>query len=118
YLKDGQCVPTNTVIWCAGVAAPPVLQRVEVPRDRLGYMRCRRDGRVEGYDNVWGLGDCAINPDAAGEAYPATAQHAVQLGRQGAANIVRALRGHTTCPIDIRPRGTLAAFGHRDAVAQ
>ncbi len=117
-LGDGTIVSTDTVIWCAGVAAPPVLQKVEVPRDRLGYMLTGRDGRVEGYDHIWGIGDCAVNRDGDGNAYPATAQHAVQLGIQAAANILRVFRGQTTCPIEIKSKGTLAAFGHFDAVAK
>lgn len=118
WLKQTGRIATCTVIWCAGVAAPPVLQKVEVPRDRLGYMRCRPDGRVEGYDNVWGIGDCAINPNGEGGTYPPTAQHAVQLGRQVAANIVRVVRGHEPVPIQIRSKGTLAAFGYHSAVAK
>src|SRR5690606_6452322 len=67
---------------------------------------------------IWGIGDCAVNPDADGRAYPATAQHAVQLGRLCARNIVHALNGRPTRPINIKSKGTLAAFGHLDAVAK
>jgi NADH:ubiquinone reductase (H+-translocating) len=118
YINGSECIPTNTVIWCAGVSAPPIMQKVEVPRDRLGYILCERDGRVKGYSNVWGIGDCAVNPDTAGHGYPATAQHAVQEGTLAARNIVRAMRGRSTEPIDIKSKGTLAAFGHFDAVAK
>ncbi len=117
-LRGGEVIATKTVIWCAGVSAPALLRKIDMPLDRLGYMKCGRDGRVEGHDNVWGIGDCAVNPDGKGVAYPATAQHAVQLGREVAKNIFRAMHGHRSVPIEIKSKGTLAAFGHFDAVAK
>lgn len=118
FLKDGHCVETNTVVWCAGIAAPPVMQKIEVPRDRLGYILCEPDTRVKGYENVWGIGDCAVNPDPNGQAYPATAQHGTRLGVHCARNIASVLKGKPTRPLVYESQGFLAAFGYRDAVAK
>jgi NADH dehydrogenase len=73
---------------------------------------------VKGHDNVWGIGDCSVNPDAGGKGYPATAQAAIREGAGVALNLARAVRGQSTYPIDIVNQGALAAFGRFDAVAK
>ncbi|MEL7239006.1 MAG: FAD-dependent oxidoreductase, partial [Planctomycetota bacterium] len=118
-LTDGTCLPARTVVWCAGIAPNPSVKYFDVPTNDRGYIQCRRDLTVEGYDNVWGLGDAAVNPQAEGRpAYPATAQAAVGQAKVGAQNIIRTLRGEATKPCDLQNKGTLAAFGHGDAVAE
>ncbi len=90
----------------------------DVPVDKRGYILCERDCRVKGYDAVWGLGDAAVNPQADGAAYPATAQAAVRQAKFCAQNIIRLLEGDETKPADFKDLGQLAAFGHGDAVAE
>ncbi|MCP3904517.1 MAG: NAD(P)/FAD-dependent oxidoreductase [Planctomycetes bacterium] len=117
-LDTGTRLPTRTVIWCAGIEPDPLVRRLDVPTDERGYIRCARDGRVEGFDDLWAIGDAAVNRDAGGHAYPATAQHAVQLGTAVADNVDRALRGAATRPCDLKTRGSLAAIGCRTGVAR
>jgi NADH:ubiquinone reductase (H+-translocating) len=117
-LGSGESLATETVIWAAGIAPPPLLAGIAVPVDERGYMLCERDLRVRGMENVWGIGDAAVNIDARGQPYPATAQHAVRQGVVCAANISRVLRGRPAKPCDIRARGSLAALGRRTGVAE
>jgi NADH:ubiquinone reductase (H+-translocating) len=117
-LSDGRELQSETVIWCAGIAPPPLLQELSLPVDARGYLECERDLRVRGFDDLWAIGDSAANPGPDGVPYPATAQHAVQQGRHAARNIVRVLRGRSARPCDIRSRGALAALGCRTAVAK
>ncbi|MEX2219938.1 MAG: NAD(P)/FAD-dependent oxidoreductase [Phycisphaerales bacterium] len=117
-LTSGATLATRTVIWAAGIAPPPVVACMPLPLDGNGYIVCERDLRVRGHADIWGIGDCAVNTDAEGRAYPATAQHAVREGRACARNIARALRGRPTLPCDIRAQGSLAALGCRTGVAQ
>jgi NADH dehydrogenase len=116
-LSGGDVLLTRTVIWCAGVAPPPLVARMRLPVDDRGYIECERDLRVRGFDNVWAIGDCAVNRDADGHPYPATAQHAVKQAKHAAKNIQRVLSGEPTEPCDIRTTGSLAALGCRTAVA-
>lgn len=116
-LGSGRVIPAATVIWAAGIAPPPALVSLGLPVDQRGYLICERDLRVRGFDNIWGIGDCAVNNDAEGKAYPATAQHAVREGDWAARNIARTLRGLPPLPCDIRNRGSLAALGCRTGVA-
>ena len=117
-LKSGERIAASTVIWCAGIAAPPMLKTIGLPVDRLGYLLCEPDGRVKGYANVWGIGDCAVNPDPEGKPYAATAQLAIQQGRGCAENIAAVLSDRKTAPFAFRSKGMLAAFGRFDAVAK
>jgi len=117
-LKSGARIPASTVIWCAGIAAPPVLQNTGLPLDRRGYVLCNPDLRVQGFTNIWGVGDCAVKPDPDGHPYPATAQLAIDQARQLADNLHAILRGKPTKPCTFRSKGMLAAFGRFDAVAK
>lgn len=117
-LSDGRTVGTHTVIWCAGIAPSPLVGRLDVPTDERGYILCERDLRVRDRDAVWAIGDSAVNTDAGGEAYPATAQHATRQGTHAARNLVRVLRGEPTTPCDIVNLGAIAALGCRTGVAK
>jgi NADH dehydrogenase len=117
-LSDGRDLATETVIWCAGIAPPPLVEQLSLPTDARGYILCDRDLRVRGLDQVWAIGDAAVNPDASDAAYPATAQHAVQQAAHLARNLVHVLRGQPTEPCDITTKGTLAALGCRTGVAK
>jgi NADH dehydrogenase len=117
-LKVGGRVPAWTVIWAAGVAPNPLLSRLDVPRDKRGYLLCGPDLQMQGSESVWGIGDCAVNPDPAGNAYPPTAQHAIREGRQAAANIVHVLRHEPTQPLVYRSSGMMAPLGRHQAVAR
>src|SRR5262249_30872470 len=116
-LASGPVIPAHTVIWTAGIAPPPALKDMGLPVDQRGYLICERDLRVKGFQDIWGIGDCAVNTDAEGHAYPATAQHGIREGAWCAANIARVLRGEAPTPCNIRSQGSLAALGCRTGVA-
>lgn len=117
-LSDGRELATETVIWCAGIAPSPLVERVDLPTDDRGYILCDRDLRVQGADNVWAIGDSAVNIDADGRPYPATAQHATRQGAHLAKNLVLVLRGRDTLPCDLENLGAIAALGCRTGVAK
>jgi NADH dehydrogenase len=117
-LDKGERLGSYTVIWCAGIAPNPLLQDLPFPRDQQGYLLCEPDLRVQGLDNVWAIGDCAVNRDPEGQVYPATAQHAVRQGDHLARNLARVLRGQPAQPCHIRSPGQLAALGRYAVVAK
>jgi len=117
-LSNSQRIPTRTCLWTAGIQPPPLLGKLDVPTDDRGYIRCKPDLRVEGYENVWAIGDAAVNPDPDGNPYPATAQHAVQEGRAVAENISRAAAGRDAEPLVYYAKGSIAALGCRSGVAE
>jgi NADH dehydrogenase len=117
-LDCGEVLDADTVIWCAGIAPNPLIESLSLPTDSRGYIRCQPDLRVESFETVWAIGDAAVNVDPDGEAYPATAQHAVRQGEELARNLARALHGQATRSCRITSRGSLAALGCRTGVAK
>src|SRR4028119_1294512 len=53
-LSDGGSMPTDTVVWTAGVKANPVLVDTDLPLDDRGRLRCAADLRAQDDD---GFGD-------------------------------------------------------------
>ena len=117
-LHDGARLESYTTIWAAGIAPTPIIKSLGLPLDERGYILCDRDLRVSGYANVWAIGDCAVNTDAEGLAYPATAQHAIAEGEHAADNLIAVMRGQTTTPLNFKSKGSIAAIGCRTAVAK
>jgi NADH dehydrogenase len=117
-LSDGTTIPTRTVIWCAGISPNPLVTALGLPLDKRGYILCERDLRVHGCDNIWSIGDIAVNPNDDGTPQPATAQHAVRQGAHVARNIAAVLAGRPTQPCSITTQGMLAAIGCRTAVGK
>ena len=116
--NSGERLDAATVVWCAGIAPAPLVENLDLPKDERGYILCERDCRVEGFDNVWAIGDSAVNIDAEGRAYPATAQHAVREGKHVGRQLARVLAGKPAEPFNHRSQGSLAALGCRTGVAE
>ena len=78
--------------------------------------------RVEGYENVWAIGDCAAVQDVRagqdGKIVPPTAQAAVQEGHVVARNILAAIDGRQDDMkrFEYRPIGQLVELGSDFAV--
>jgi NADH dehydrogenase len=117
-LRSGRSIDARTVIWCAGIAPCPQLEALPLPKDERGYLLTEHDLRVPGHENIWALGDCAVNPGPSGSPYPATAQHAIRQGKHAAADIARVLHGQPTRHCNIETSGSLAAVGCRTGVAR
>jgi NADH dehydrogenase len=116
--NEGERIAARTCIWAAGIQPSPLIEKLDLPTDERGYVVCDDDLRVRGFDHVWAIGDCAVNRDPKGEPYPPTAQHASQMGKAAAKNIVRCIEGRPTRPFVYRNKGTIAALGCRTAVAK
>ncbi len=117
-LSGGERLAAHTVIWCAGIAQNPLVEKFGLPLDARGFILCEPDLRVRGREEAWAIGDCAVNVDPTGRAYPATAQHAIKQGQHLARNLALVLRGKPPEPCIIRTQGALAALGCRTGVAR
>jgi NADH dehydrogenase len=76
--------------------------------------------RVNGYDNVWALGDCAAINDPARPGFPCppTAQHAIRQGKLMGRNVAAALgHGAQVDPFTFKTLGAFADLGRHNAVA-
>jgi NADH dehydrogenase len=115
-LTDEREIPAENVIWTAGTRASKKLEDLPFPYDQRKGLTVDRFQRVEGYDNVWGIGDCAATVDANGKAVPPNAQAAVQEGETVARNILAVLDGEELNPYRYQSAGQLVELGSEFAV--
>jgi NADH:ubiquinone reductase (H+-translocating) len=119
-LSTGERIPARTVCWTAGVRPHPVVERLGLPLDAGGRIRTDPYLQVEGYGNVWAVGDAAAVPDPAKdlkEPSPPTAQHAIRQGRLVARNVAAAISGGRRKPFRYKTLGAFVDLGRRQAVA-
>jgi NADH dehydrogenase len=118
-LSDGERIFARTVVWTAGVKPSPAVGKLGLPSDRGGRVVVDRTMRVEGFQHVWAIGDCAAVPDPArpGQACPPTAQHAIRQGRLVARNVAATLGNGRVRPFRYRTKGVVAELGDTEAVA-
>jgi NADH dehydrogenase len=119
-LSDGEVVPTRTVAWTAGVRPHPIVQKLGLPLTDVGRIRVDRYCQVEGYDDVWAIGDAAAVPDPArpGQPCPPTCQHAIRQGRTVGHNVAAALAGKPPKPFTYKTLGVFVDMGRHQAVAE
>lgn len=114
-LKEGERVATRTCIWCAGVKSSELLARGGLPLES-GRVRIKPDLRVEGFDNVFALGDAAFLVDEnTGKPLPPLGQVAFQQGPHAAKNLIRLLSGKDTLPFRYFNFGSLVSIGEHFA---
>jgi NADH dehydrogenase len=119
-LKGGETIRARTCVWTAGVKPHPVVAKLGLPLDQGGRIVTRNDMRVEGYPEVWAIGDAAGIPDPVDRSKPSppTAQHALRQGRLVAKNVAAALgAGGRVKPFNYKTLGAFVDMGRFQAVA-
>jgi NADH dehydrogenase FAD-containing subunit len=119
-LKDGNIIPTNTIIWSGGVAPSSLVSNLSCTHDsKSGRIIVDKYLEVPEYKGVFALGDCAfiIDPNT-GNPYPPTAQHAIREGVTAAKNIIADIEEKTDKKevFDYKTRGMMASIGRRTGV--
>lgn len=110
-------IDTSTVICTIGTRPNPLVERMMVPLER-GRIVVNPDLSVRDTPGLWAVGDCALVPNAHdGKFAPPTAQFAVREARHAAASLLAVLGGHPTRAFDYKARGSMAAIGHMNGVA-
>ena len=113
-LGDGTRVPTNTLVWTAGVAPNPLLREWSLPLDERGRVEVDELLRVSGHEHVWALGDCARVPNTRSDRPdPPTCQHALRQARRLARNLVGPPE-----PYGYRMLGQVATLGRHKGIAE
>lgn len=121
--SDENFIPAGLVVWASGVTVHDVVGDWGVPQGRGGRISIDDRMRVQGLDNVFAIGDIAV--EDGDRALPQLAQPAMQqgkyVGRLLAAEI-GSERGRQPSapkgPFHYQDRGMLATIGRSSAVAQ
>jgi len=115
HLKSGEVLPAGTIIWAAGVAAPPMWSFLGLT-DRMGRLTVDDTCRVA--PNIWVTGDSAHFTLEDGTPLPMVAPVAMQMGRYVAAQIIAQQRGQDVKPFRYKDKGQMATIGRRRAVVE
>lgn len=108
-LEDGTEVPTETMVWTAGVRPADLLN---TPPRRITV---DDHFRIAGAAGAYAIGDVAAGHGHRGASMPMLAPPAMQAGRYVAREIVH---GPARRPFRYRDKGTLATIGRTSAVGQ
>ena len=119
-LSTGETIPTDLIIWTAGVMAnPTVVRGGDLPVEERGRIRTRADLRVGTEDEIvegaWAAGDVSAVPDLTGGGVGGycvpNAQHAVRQAKLLAKNLVAVLRGELPREYFHKNLGAVAGLG-------
>jgi NADH dehydrogenase len=114
-------IPTQAVVWAAGVQASPLAKRLSdatgAELDRAGRVVVGPDLSLPNNPNIFVLGDMANYSHWDGKPLPGVAPVAIQQGRFVAKLIASRLRGRRLPQFHYRDRGNLATIGRKAAVA-
>jgi NADH dehydrogenase len=117
-LSDGSQIRTRTVVWAGGIKAPELADKLRLPRGRGGRLTVSPDLTVEGFPQVYAIGDIANIPDHEGHDLPQLAAVAQQAGRWAANNILADIDGKPRRPFHYKDRGIMAMICRGAAVAE
>lgn len=117
-LKDGSFLPSDTVVWTAGIQGDPALRRWGFTVDRGGRVEVETTLQVPGNPEIFVAGDLAAALGEDGEPLPQVAPVAVQQGAFLPRAIRAFLAGAPVPPFEYRDPGMLAVVGRNHAVAQ
>lgn len=116
-LTSGEVIPTQTLVWAAGVRASDLSGGLGVPLTEQGRIVVDQTLSLPGRRNAFAIGDIASVRQADGE-LPMIAQPAIQEGRHVASTI---LRLESSLPLEsfrYRDKGIMATIGRHSAVAE
>lgn len=126
-LSTGEVIPTDVIIWTAGVMAnPTVVRGGDLPAEERGRIQTRADLRVgtaeEFVEGAWAAGDVSAVPDLSGGGVGGycvpNAQHAVRQAKRLAKNLTAVLRGEETKDYFHKNLGAVAGLGLYNGVFQ
>jgi NADH:ubiquinone reductase (H+-translocating) len=116
-LGDGRTIPARTLVSTVPSFAHPLIEMLDLPKNRGGRILVTPELQVQAVDGVWALGDCAQVPTLDGAAAPPTAQHATRQAKLLAHNLVATIRNGERRPFSFKGLGKMGSLGRHTAVA-
>lgn len=114
---DGRSIASSTVIWSAGVKGV-VLNGLNPEKIVRGNrLKVDKINRVEGYENIYAIGDvAAMITDETPNGHPGVAPAAIQQGKQLAKNLIHLINNEPTENFKYFDKGAMATVGRNRAV--
>ncbi len=111
-LKDGQVLPADAAVWCAGLEAPTIVRSLPVGHGKGGRLLVDDHLEVPGQPGLFAVGDAIELKDSeTGLLVPATAQAALAEAPVAGANVVARLRGGPMRRFTYREKGVVVSVG-------
>ena len=118
-LADGSQLPTQTLIWAAGVQASPLADLLGAEQTRSGQVVVSDTLALPTHDNVFVVGDmAAMERDTTSDWLPQVAQVAIQSGEHAAEQIRNDVQGRSRTDFSYSDYGQMATIGRNAAVAE
>ena len=118
HLKSGECLPTQTLVWAAGVRASPLADVVGTEQTRGGRLLVEPDLSLPGHPEIFVVGDMCGGRDEEGEMYAQLATVAIQQGQHAARQVLRRVKAEAPESFTYTDPGIMATIGRSAAVAQ
>jgi NADH:ubiquinone reductase (H+-translocating) len=119
YTNKGETIRTNNVVWAAGIRGNGIEGFPKEIYQRGNRLKVNAFNQVEGYKNVFAVGDIACMIDGDDDyptGHPQIAQPAIQQGELLAKNILKIIRNEEPKPFKYKNLGSMATVGRHLAV--
>lgn len=119
FLQSGEVMPTETVIWAAGVMGTALQGLKPEAYAKNGRLLVNEHNLVNGHDYVFALGDIAqMATESNQNGHPMVAQVALQQATNLADNMMRLVRKQQVHAFKYRDKGSMATIGRNKAVVE
>jgi NADH:ubiquinone reductase (H+-translocating) len=119
FLDSGKSISTGMIIWTAGIKGNSIAGLRPECFTRSGRITTDRNSRVEGYSNIFALGDISLQTeDKYPKGHPQVAQVAIQQAQLLAQNLVRLQKNKPMKEFKYKDLGTMATVGRHLAVVE
>jgi NADH dehydrogenase len=116
-LSNGEAIPTETLVWAAGVMGNVIEGFASESIGKGNRLLVDPINRVKGTENVYALGDIALmETEESPQGHPMLAPVAQQQGRLLAHNLYALTTGKQAKPFKYHDKGSMATVGRNKAV--
>lgn len=112
-----ETIPTKTVIWTCGVKSAPLVEDLDLEKDKSERLIVNEYLQIPKHKEVYAIGDNSAAPWADEKTLPALVETAMQTGECAAKNIVAAIKGQEKEKINAKLHGVMVSIGSDYAVA-
>jgi NADH dehydrogenase len=118
FLEGGKSIPTKTLVWAAGVIGNKIEGLNSDVIARGNRIKVNRNNRVEGYQNIFAIGDIAfMTEEKYPNGHPQVAQVAIQQAAALSVYFKNSLKNKTSKDFSYKDLGSMATIGRNKAVA-
>lgn len=116
YLTNGTSIRYSFIVFAGGIEGANLIQKTPLPKNQKGQIEVKETLEVEGFDDVFAIGDIAQIKDKKGEVLPSNVTVARASGTTVAKNIINKMKNKKQLVCRPFIEGTLIALGGRYAV--